>query len=201
MPTWTNPTAYATGILYPATEDTIRVNDIQWLHDVRFETLAYDHTYTAWNNDSATKTVLTYAVPAGTLSTSNPIFVRAWFKIKVTTANNNQLTVGLSYGGSNIATGGTSISANSSSILLELQAALLAAGATNAQDGHCLIAGQTIAAAGWTNTALPNQSYASASIAVDSTASQNLVLSISQSRANADATLYYYMAIVYRYPT
>jgi hypothetical protein len=201
MTTWTNPTAIPKSTKYPASEDTIRVNDIQWLHDVRFEALAYDHAYTAWSNDSATKTVLTYAVPAGTLSTNNPIFVRMWVKIKCTSANNNQLTVGLSYGGSNVASGGTSINANNNSLLLEFVGALLAVGATNIQDGWAWIRGQPIGAAGWTATDLTAQAYASASLAIDSTASQNLVLTLSQSRANADATLYYYMSLVYRYPT
>jgi len=194
MTSWIAPTAVPVGDIMAASEDALRVDDFQYLYDHRHDVLYIDRTQTTLANSTTETTVATYTVPAGMLSSNGILTFRALIRGKCTSANNNQITMKIKYGGTSF---GSLLSepAGATPNLQEIWGTLVANGATNAQVGIV----QTIPAMLATeNTRNPRSVYAD--LAIDSTVAQDLILTLANGRLNADASWTYFYFVVFGLP-
>jgi hypothetical protein len=193
MSIWIAPTPVILGAEYTPEQDLIRSNDLQFLYDHRHDVLYIDRTQQTLANSTTKTAVATYVVPAGMLSSNGILTVRALVRVKCTTSNPNDLTVGIEYGGTSLGAL-SSLTANNNSLLLDVYATLVADGATNVQVG--------ITRVQWHIAALGDRAVETnyAPLAIDSTVDQNLILYLTNSRLNADASWTFFYLVVYGLP-
>jgi hypothetical protein len=183
---WVVPTPVILPDEYSNTEDLIRCNDLQFLHDHRHDVLYVDRTQQTLANSTTKTAVATYVVPAGMLSSNGILTFRAFARVH-RTSGSNSLSVDVTYGGTSLG----QLSSIPNDCLVDIVGTLVADGATNKQVGmlKCNIGyiglGDRVV---YTNANL--------ALAIDSTVDQNLVLHLTNSVASADADwTYFYFAV------
>jgi hypothetical protein len=137
---------------------------------------------TTFNNSSAENTLVTYSLAGGTLGTSKVVKVKALIDYVITTANVN-CTFRVKYGGTTIASFGTSgvTGTPSFTATFAVDFSLIAAGSTSSQEGFVL----------YTQTGTSFSPIAGAlkgSSSIDSTTSQNITITAQMDTAAASAT-------------
>lgn len=148
--------------------------------------LAFDLTGASVINTIVETTVFTGTVPANTLSTGNAIRVRCYVSGIFDSAGGTY-TVNAKYGGTTVASSGSNKSAGGSSAMNGFfEFILFASAATNAQAGELLVL--TAEAAGNTGTS-NNCGNGSGTSAVDSTASQILLITIQWTDSTGQITV------------
>lgn len=144
--------------------------------------LTSDTTNTTFNNSSAENTLFTYSVPANTLGTNGGILLKGIVDFAVSAANIN-CTFRVKYGGTTLASFGTSGVSGTPTFtaVFSFDVLLQGAGATGSQEANVMYT-QT----GTSFSAISGAALGSSSI--DSTASQNLIVTAQMDTASASST-------------
>lgn len=157
--------------------DSAQTNGLKWATNVTTKKVSIDVSNTTLTTTVTETTLYTVSIPGGTLSTNNGLR----FRISITDLdmgnNPTNLTIRMKYGGTTMA---TVVSANVTSGATNLQGHIegyiLAAGTTSSQEGQCSL-----------HFNEGNGYYAahSGTAAIDSTSSQNLVITAQFSTATS----------------
>lgn len=144
--------------------------------------LSSDTTNTTFNNSSAENTLFTYSVPANTLGTNGGILLKGIVDFAVSAANIN-CTFRVKYGGTTLASFGTSGVTGTPTFTstFSFDVLLQGAGATGSQESNCM----------YTQTGTTFSPVAGAILgasSIDSTASQNLIVTAQMDTASAAGT-------------
>ena len=191
MTSWIAPTAVTVGNIMAASEDALRVDDLQFLYDHRHDVLYVDRTQTTLANSTTKTLVATYPVPAGALGSTGVLTFNALIRVLCTTSNNNQLRVDVEYGGT--ALGSVYITANNVIKLVEISGSLAADGATDAQVGIVKLLGADV-------TGGLDTEAMYAALAIDSTVAADLKFYCTNSRLSTDSSWTYFYSSVMGLP-
>lgn len=182
---WTTPTTRTTGdLITAAIWNSDLVDNLAYLKTEtdKVGALLREGAETAVNNTTVETTVFSGAVPANTLSTNKILIGRLWYRWDSTAAANS-FTLRVKYGGTtlfSVAPGAAQTNVSQGYGFLEF--ILRGDGATNAQEARAQHVFQYNANSPvW----LPN---ISGTAAIDSTAAQNLVITVQHAATDASTT-------------
>ena len=133
-------------------------------------------------SSTATSTLFTVTVPAGTLGTQNAINVRLYISNFVIVSGSS-IRLALNYGGVSVAYASLSSTSDGNIEVGYIDATLFASGATNTQEGSLLFS--TRIANSLATAAQTSQIYGTGSGTIDSTVAQTLSVTASYGTSNA----------------